>query len=292
MHLSRGLDIINKALHIRKYISKLNAQVTELEYAKNFYYSENYNNNLKFAIARSIMLSSDYKGLAYHLLENFDKSSSQLLQDLIADYLFQDSKLPFFVEFGAADGMTFSNTYFLEKNRSWNGIVAEPSHGWMEKLKANRGCKIDFRCVYSQSGQQVIFNESKDLMLSGVKQAEEVPTQSDSTRCVDTYLVETVSLDDLLVENSAPNYIHFASIDTEGSEFEILSSFDFTKHKFGCLVIEHNFTDSREKIKNLMIKQGYMPFLENLTLWDDWYLSPEIFNKNFQMPLASAELRD
>ena len=42
------------------------------------------------------------------------------------------------------------------------------------------------------------------------------------------YKVKTISLEDLLVKYNAPNIIDYLSIDTEGSEYEILSKLDLS----------------------------------------------------------------
>ena len=41
----------------------------------------------------------------------------------------------------------------------------------------------------------------------------------------------SISLEDLLEKYNAPYVIDFLSIDTEGSEFEILNGFNFKKYK-------------------------------------------------------------
>ena len=65
------------------------------------------------------------------------------------------------------------------------------------------------------------------------------------------YKVPTISLLDLLDIHNAPKFIDYLSIDTEGSEYEILNAFDFNKYKFRVITCEHNFTPMREKIYKL-----------------------------------------
>ena len=67
-----------------------------------------------------------------------------------------------------------------------------------------------------------------------------------------------MTLLDLLDKYEAPNFIEYISIDTEGSEYEILRVFDFTKYNFGLMHIEHNYEEpKRSLIKNLLLNNGY-----------------------------------
>ena len=86
--------------------------------------------------------------------------------------------------------------------------------------------------------------------------------------------VNTISLNDAIkiyFNNISPSYI---SIDTEGSEFDILSTHDFSKYNFSVITVEHNFTDQREKIHSLLSKNGYQRKYEELSMQDDWYILP------------------
>ena len=86
------------------------------------------------------------------------------------------------------------------------------------------------------------------------------------------YSVNTISLNDLLEKNNSPKVIDYLSIDTEGSEFEILNSFDFSKYEIKIITVEHNYTQSREKIFNLLSINGYNRVLTDVSAYDDWYL--------------------
>jgi hypothetical protein len=82
----------------------------------------------------------------------------------------------------------------------------------------------------------------------------------------------TVSLNDLLNFYDAPKEIDYISIDTEGSEYEILSTFDFTKYKVKIITVEHNWTNNRQKIFDLLHANGYEQVHDNATMCDDWYV--------------------
>ncbi len=205
---------------------------------------------------------------------HYPNSKSQLRQDLFA-LTFGNSPSGFFVEFGATDGVSLSNTYLLETHLGWTGILSEPARGWHAALERNRRCTIDKRCVWSQTGDRVFFNEVDDRELSTVKVFSGSDGHAKSRRRGTIYEVETVSLLDLLREHHAPKIIDYLSIDTEGSEFEILREFDFSQFSFRAVTVEHNFTPMREKIHHLLTGNGYVRVFEEFSEWDDWYLLNE-----------------
>jgi hypothetical protein len=86
------------------------------------------------------------------------------------------------------------------------------------------------------------------------------------------YEVKTISLNDLLLRYGAPSIIDYLSIDTEGSEIDILESFDFNQYTFSVITIEHNYTDSRNRIYELLTSKGYKRVNENISQFDDWYV--------------------
>lgn len=70
------------------------------------------------------------------------KSRSQLRQDLFVLFQTKFKKNGYFVEFGATDGIELSNSFLLEKEYGWKGILAEPALKWHEDLIKNRTAHI------------------------------------------------------------------------------------------------------------------------------------------------------
>jgi FkbM family methyltransferase len=200
-------------------------------------------------------------------------AKSQIGQDVLALSTVGVKEKGYFVEFGATNGVDLSNTFLLEKSFGWSGILCEPARDWHGELSNNRSGPIDTRCVYSVSGQRIKFSETSIGELSTITSF----LKSDANRILRknsaTYEVETVSLADLLSAHGAPTYIEFLSIDTEGSEYEILRNFDFSKYSFGLICVEHNFTDNRFKLHELMTLNGYVQVFPELSAFDDWYVS-------------------
>ena len=69
-----------------------------------------------------------------------------------------------------------------------------------------------------------------------------------------------------------PEDIDYLSIDTEGSEYEIINFLDFNKYNISIITIEHNYTPNREKINSLLIENNYIRVLEDYSKVDDWYI--------------------
>lgn len=212
-------------------------------------------------------------------MELINASQAQLGQDILALSTLGIEPKGYFVEFGATNGITHSNTYLLEKEFGWRGILCEPAIVWQEDLKKNREANIDLRCVFSSTGEQVSFSEVETGALSTITSFRNLDGHRKSRKRQRTYTVETVSLNDLLKTHNAPNYIDLLSVDTEGSEYSIFNSLSFDQFRFGVICVEHNYTANREAIRLLLEKNGYTRVFEELSLFDDWYFGPEVLQR-------------
>jgi len=199
-------------------------------------------------------------------------SYSQLRQDIFALYHRQDSP-GYFVEFGSLDGIDTSNTYLLEKHHGWTGILAEPLPRFHEDLLRNRTCIIEPRCVFSHSGDVVQFGEVEDFpaVSTLISHKDQHSMWKEKRQTNKVHDVVTVSLDDMLDEHNAPAVIDYLSIDTEGSEYTILSAYSF-KRPFNTMTVEYANREEREKLFNLLTAHKYIRAHANLSQWEDWYV--------------------
>jgi len=177
----------------------------------------------------------------------------------------------FFVDFGATDGIQLSNSYLLEKSLGWQGICAEPAKIWHKELYLNRKCNISKKAIYSISGVVLDFLEVQNPDLSSLKEFSKRDAHNKKRIESNSYKVESISLNDLLLQFNAPTAMQFLSIDTEGSEYEILKHLDFDKYSFEIIVCEHNFTSSRKLVRELLESNGYVRRFSYISFWDDWY---------------------
>jgi hypothetical protein len=91
--------------------------------------------------------------------------------------------------------------------------------------------------------------------------------------------VQTISMNDLLDNNNAPNFIDYLSIDTEGSEFEILKTMDYDKYTFGIIHVEHNYVEpQRTNMKEFLLSKNYVYKRENK--WDDEYIHKSLLTQS------------
>ena len=204
-------------------------------------------------------------------MDLLDVSHAQLRQDLLALVYNNFRTGGFFLEFGATNGRDLSNTWLLEKQFGWTGILAEPARVFQDALRSNRDCVIDTRCVWKASGETMTFTQAP----RGEKSAIAHFAKANYKWRGEQYEVETISLADLLTEHKAPEVIDFASIDTEGSEPDILNAFDFDRWRFRVLAVEHNMLPAREEMHTLLSSKGYRKIHEDISRFDDWYLGPD-----------------
>jgi FkbM family methyltransferase len=189
---------------------------------------------------------------------------SQINQDRIADFTLSRKAKGVFLDIGAHDGITFSNTYFFEKERDWTGICIEPNPNVFQKLIANRHCICE-NCAITTEEKQMVYRKVDGPyfleMLGGILEFMDTEHIEIINREIVNYPecniedipIECKRLDPLLSQYSV-NKIDYLSIDTEGSEYEILQSLNFDKLNIRLMSVERS-KDSQ--VRNLLSRKGY-----------------------------------
>lgn len=215
--------------------------------------------------------ASDEEALFVRDLANSIVSHADSLQDIWVIHETRRKVGGYFVEFGAADGIVGSNTLSLERDFRWRGILAEPNPAWHCNLSRNRSAEIDLRCVFTNTGERVKFAATRYPCISTI--LEYVTSDGHSESRTDHIVIEaeTVSLNDLLVSHGAPREIDYISIDTEGSELDILRAFDFSRWDVQLFSIEHNLTPREQAVDALMFQSGYERRYPRCSAVDAWY---------------------
>lgn len=175
---------------------------------------------------------------------------SQSQQDkFINEVIFFRKKNGFFVDIGAYDGVFYSNTYFFEKYKNWNGVCFEPNPKVYNELKNNRICFTENCCVGPKNGEVVFWKISGYAeMLSGVKVNFDFRHISRIKKDLEEKGGELMEIKVPVRSLSTFEFldrkvINYLSIDTEGGELDILKSIDFNLNRIEVISVEKNYND-------------------------------------------------
>lgn len=180
--------------------------------------------------------------------------NSQIGQDKWVHSVTGDKRDGFFVELGACDGVLYSNTLFFEK-LGWNGICIEPNDTYFKQLKTKRKCFLSNDLISSEADRVVDFAMCGST--SGIADEHIGPFTTKDT----IVRKKTNTLSNVLDKFHAPKIIDYLSLDVEGQEYSILSTFPFDKYKFRCMTVEHNAPhngkEQQELIRKILESNGY-----------------------------------
>ena len=191
--------------------------------------------------------------------------SSQYGQDFFVLDVLGGKRDGFFLDSGAADGTTSSNTQLLEASFGWQGICVEPNDTLFAALSRNRRCYCVNCCLHNHEGP-VDFLEQANMLggilseyhpahLKYAKASFGIP--DDASGKLATVYKAARTVRSILKECAAPPVLDYWSLDTEGSELSILKSFPFDEYSFRVLTVEHNWLPVRDQIKDFLGSRGY-----------------------------------
>lgn len=173
----------------------------------------------------------------------------------------------YYVELGANDGISQSNTFFLEKKRKWTGLLIEPVPHLFFQCVKNRSAANSYQCAaavpFSFSEEYVRIRYA-DLMTRALDLDSDNEEIIEHEKLMKRYLkpneriiefgAVAKTLTSMLDDCNAPTSIDFLSLDVEGAELSVLEGVDHNKYRFRFILIE-----SRDKIAttNYLKMQGY-----------------------------------
>ena len=180
----------------------------------------------------------------------------QAEQDKFVLNILKEKKNGYFLEIGSNDPININNTYLLEKQYDWKGIMIEYNESFLNSYKIHRTNSIH------------IINDATTVDYKNVFEKNNMP----------------LSFDYLQIDLEAAN----------GSTIQTLQKLDkeiFDTYKFATITFEHdvyhtNFDDTRLKSRDIFKKRGYVCVFEDINNqgvnpFEDWYVHPDLVDMNY-----------
>jgi FkbM family methyltransferase len=215
--------------------------------------------------------------------------TSQFGEDMYIfnNFINVDSPDGTFVELGAMNGITYSNTYFFENVLKFNGVLIEPSKEYNELLiyRPNNKC---YNLAINYSSEESIFIGHTgaccglaDKMTDSFKSIHHKNHSAEKE-----YYVKCSPIRDI-IQDSGLKYIDIFSIDVEGGEKAVLETFDFNIPVY-IIIIEldgHN-KEKDQDCREILLKHGFS-FNIRVNINEFWvnknyFRKDRLFNKNIE----------
>lgn len=195
---------------------------------------------------------------------------SQFGQDKTLLSLLEGRRNGFFVELGAGNGISLSNSYYFEKVLGWRGLLIEPNPDLYDELVKNRSCFVSNKLCGEIGGVEIDFLLAGECSgIIGESPGYWIKKNIENQKIK----LKTTLLSKILEEFNCPKQMGFLSLDIEGEEFNILKTFSFDVYGFDTICVEHNEgwdgPENRNNIRELLIDKGYLFVLEGAI--DDFY---------------------
>jgi len=204
--------------------------------------------------------------------------TSQVGQDRTIFHLFKGKRKGFFVDLAANDAVEISNTFTLEQDHAWNGICIEANPKYFNLLYQRR-CQVVQAAIGPIDNEIVNFSFHDGL--SGVvgESFDNHNSQEPSVR-----QISTVSMEHVFRDLSVPSVIDYLSLDIEGAEEWVLSTFPWKKYTFLAITAER----PKKNLKHILESNGYRYVCDHGSFGDELWLHASF--PNYKAAIASLHL--
>jgi FkbM family methyltransferase len=160
-----------------------------------------------------------------------------------------------FLEMGALDGITYSNTKFFEDTLNWSGVLIEPIPSKFAALRSNRPRCSLFQCAVSTKEGAVDIYEHGAVSSVRENTTEAFYNAWHREKNIQIIQVPARRLDSILHEAGVKK-IDFWSLDVEGSELDALQTMDWSI-PVRLICIEKQTNEKKETCESILIANGF-----------------------------------
>jgi hypothetical protein len=168
----------------------------------------------------------------------------------------------YYLDIGCSDGFEQSNSFILETEFSWDGLMIDNNHDLINQCRQNRTNQKSFVCDAT----------NRDSIIK------------------------------ILLDNNAPKTIDYISLDVDDASLNALRAFPVEDYEFKIMTFEHDIynqkrydTEKKVESRKLLFNLGYKCITENVLAYqnsgpyEDWFYNPKYFNDTIFSKLIGSK---
>ncbi len=183
--------------------------------------------------------------------------NGQVLQDKFILHVLKNKRNGTFIEIGSNHPITINNTYLLEKEYDWKGIMIEYDSSWLDLYKLHRPNSIH------------IINDATKINYDELFKNNNLPN----------------NIDYLQID------LHIQKDNSTLQTLKKLNNEVFDNYKFATITFEHDIYDdfsypkTRDLSRKIFEDRGYFRVFDDIcnnnNPFEDWYVYPELVNMEY-----------
>jgi len=183
---------------------------------------------------------------------------SQGGEDVLINRVFSGDQEGFYIDVGAHDPVHYSNTYRLYC-RGWRGLCLEPNHSLHPRFKELRPRDHLIAVAAGKHDGTALFHLGHHTVHSSLTHS--------ANRHGSSVEIPVRRLESLLDELMLHHRIDLLSVDTEGTEIEVLEGLNLSRYRPRLIVLEYNTASViNREAQSYLIHKGYQ--ILGVTCWN------------------------